>query len=86
MEIFPDRRTRVANVTLYVAVLEGNVRKVMPFGRLLVHLPINRDISNFCKQAVVSVSVVLDISYSYLCELSVSGSVPGISLLKQRNK
>jgi hypothetical protein len=50
-------------MTLYVPVLEGNVRKVMPFGRLLVHSPINRDISNFCKQAVVSelfsISVIL---------------------------
>jgi len=54
MEIFPDRTTRVANMTLYVPVLEGNVRKVMPFGRLLVQSPINRNISNFCKQAVVS--------------------------------
>jgi hypothetical protein len=86
MEIFPDRTTRIANMTLYVPVLEGNVRKVMPFGRLLVQSPINRDISNFCKQAVVSAWIVLDIRYSYLCELSVSGSDSGISLLKQRNK
>jgi len=55
MEIFPDTTTRVSNMTLYVPVLEGNVRKMMPFGRLLLQSPINQDISNFCKQAVVSV-------------------------------
>jgi hypothetical protein len=50
MEIIPDRTTRVANMTLCVPVLEGNVRKVMPFGRLPVQSPINRDMSNFCNK------------------------------------
>lgn len=41
MKIFPNITTRVANMALYVPVLEGNVRKVMPFGRLLLQSPIN---------------------------------------------
>ena len=52
----------------------------------LLNMPIPPPPPSFGTPAAVSARTGCEISYSYLCELSVSGGAAGILPLKQRNK